>query len=141
VAEASIQRVIWKKAIINCVFNSVCPLLETDNGIFYRNGNAKLIAQRIIAEGIEVASTKGIVLDPADVLNSLLMVSKFSDGQLISTYQDILNKRPTEIETLNFAIAGAAAAAKKEDAAREIRFLGELIALKSALATYSHTPD
>jgi 2-dehydropantoate 2-reductase len=31
-----------------------------------------------------------------------------SDGQKISTYQDILNKRETEIDTLNLAVANAA---------------------------------
>ena len=34
-SEANIQHIIWKKAIANCVFNSVCPLLEADNGILY----------------------------------------------------------------------------------------------------------
>ncbi|HRH44683.1 MAG TPA: 2-dehydropantoate 2-reductase N-terminal domain-containing protein, partial [Pyrinomonadaceae bacterium] len=32
-AEPEIQTLIWKKAIINCVFNSICPLLEIDNGV------------------------------------------------------------------------------------------------------------
>jgi len=35
--EENIQVIIWKKAITNCVFNSICPLLEIDNGVFYRN--------------------------------------------------------------------------------------------------------
>jgi 2-dehydropantoate 2-reductase len=34
VAEANIQIVIWKKVITNCVFNSICSLLEIDNGVF-----------------------------------------------------------------------------------------------------------
>jgi 2-dehydropantoate 2-reductase len=33
-AEENIQPLIWKKAINNCIFNSICPLLETDNGSF-----------------------------------------------------------------------------------------------------------
>ena len=34
--ERNIEKEIWKKAIINAVFNSICPLLETDNGVFAR---------------------------------------------------------------------------------------------------------
>ncbi len=97
--ERSIQPVIWKKAIINSVFNSVCPLLETDNGIFHRNENVLATARRVIAECIEIAAAEGISLHPDEVEESLLQISRSSDGQLISTYQDILNKRETEIET------------------------------------------
>ncbi|RFZ84203.1 hypothetical protein DYU05_00805 [Mucilaginibacter terrenus] len=33
-----------------CVFNSVCPLLEVDNGAFYREPAAMKLAERIIEE-------------------------------------------------------------------------------------------
>ncbi|HZX72947.1 MAG TPA: 2-dehydropantoate 2-reductase N-terminal domain-containing protein, partial [Cyclobacteriaceae bacterium] len=49
-AERDIQTVIWKKAIINSVFNSVCPLLDTDNGIFHRNPQVLQIAESVVAE-------------------------------------------------------------------------------------------
>ena len=39
-AELNIQPVIWKKAIINSVFNSICPLLDIDNGVFHREEGA-----------------------------------------------------------------------------------------------------
>jgi 2-dehydropantoate 2-reductase len=43
-AVKDIQTTIWKKAIANSVFNSVCPLLDIDNGIFHRNETALAIA-------------------------------------------------------------------------------------------------
>lgn len=131
--ERSIQPVIWKKAIINSVFNSVCPLLETDNGIFHRDENVLAIARRVIAECIEIAATEGISLHPDEVEESLLQISRSSDGQLISTYQDILNKRETEIETLNLEIAAIAKKWHKQHLTRETRLLGELTLLKSKL--------
>jgi 2-dehydropantoate 2-reductase len=133
-AEQNIEPVNWTKAIVNSVFNSVCPLLETDNGIFHRNAAALNIAKRIIAECITVAECKGIYLDADKVITSLVMISKASDGQLISTYQDIKNKRRTEIETLNFAITGIAKEFKKVDNVKETRLLGELVYIKSELA-------
>ena len=133
-AETDIQHVIWKKAIVNSVFNSVCPLLEIDNGVFHRNEKALDIAKRVIAECVLIANAAGVLLSGQEVTESLLMISKASDGQLISTYQDIKNKRKTEIETLNFAIVNVAEKLGKSSAVTETRLLGELTKLKSELS-------
>ncbi|KQC02003.1 2-dehydropantoate 2-reductase [Pedobacter sp. Hv1] len=103
-AAENIQAVIWKKVITNCVFNSICPLLEIDNGVFHRNEAALQLAKTVISECVAVATENSIVLTEDEVLQNMLAISKMSDGQKISTYQDILNGRETEIETLNFAI-------------------------------------
>jgi 2-dehydropantoate 2-reductase len=131
--EINIQTVIWKKAIVNSVFNSICPLLEIDNGVFHRNETSLKIAKRVIEECLAVCKEKGVSLSVDEVLESLLLISKFSDGQLISTLQDIRNNRKTEIETLNFAIVNMAIALNLENSARETRLLGELTKLKSEL--------
>ena len=128
-----IQTVIWKKAIANSVFNSVCPLLEIDNGIFHRNETALAIARRVVTECVEIATAMGIALRVDEVVDSLVMISKASDGQLISTLQDIKSKRETEIETLNFSIVNMAKKLNKEAAVAETKLLGELTRLKSQL--------
>lgn len=130
-AETNIQPVIWKKAIVNSVFNSVCPLLETDNGIFHRNPQALQIAESLVSECLCVAEEQGVNLNLAEVMDSLLLISRSSDGQFISTLQDIRNHRPTEIATLNLAIAGMAAT---EKAVIQTRLLGQLTLLKSQLS-------
>lgn len=130
-SEINIQPVIWKKAIINCAFNSICPLLEIDNGIFHRNKEAFEIARRVISECIAIANAKGIMLHPDEVEASLLQISRFSDGQAISTLQDIRNKRKTEIETLNPEIVRIAESLHKQDLVRETKLLGELTRLKA----------
>lgn len=132
-AVADIQTIIWKKAIANSVFNSVCPLLDIDNGVFHRNEMALVIAKRVITECIAIANASGISLSVEEVLESLLMISKASDGQLISTLQDIKNKRETEIETLNFSIVNMAKKLNKEAMVTETKLLGELTKLKSQL--------
>ncbi len=126
-----INRIIWTKTITNCVFNSICPLLDIDNGIFHRNSDALDLAKKMIAECVEIARLEGISLSEDEVTERLLLISKASDGQLISTLQDIRNKRPTEIDTLNFAIARMAAARGKE--VTLTKALGEMIKLRSAL--------
>jgi 2-dehydropantoate 2-reductase len=132
-AETNIQPIIWKKAIINSVYNSICPLLEIDNGIFHRDQEVMAIARRIVEECVTIANAKGIILGVDEVIENLLLISKFSDGQLISTLQDINNKRQTEIETLNFEIVRIAKTLNKEDLVTETKLLGELTKLKSDL--------
>ncbi|MFT3911633.1 MAG: ketopantoate reductase C-terminal domain-containing protein [Ferruginibacter sp.] len=136
--EENIQPIIWTKAIINCVFNSVCPLLETDNGIFHRNEKALRIAKQVVDECIVVALSECIQLSADKVLERLLLISKSSDGQLISTYQDIINKRKTEINTLNFAIAGIADKLNKTGLTTRTKILGELIQIKSEITMENH---
>lgn len=130
-ATADIQPVIWKKAIANCVFNSICPLLETDNGIFHRNPEAMNMARRVIAECTAIAREKGVEIGEGEVVDSVLTISRLSDGQWISTLQDIRNKRPTEIDTLNLAIARMAESIGREGDVPLTRALGQLTQLKS----------
>jgi 2-dehydropantoate 2-reductase len=130
-SDATIDYVVWKKAIINCVFNSVCPLLEVDNGIFHRNAAALDIARRVITECTTIANASGIQLTPHDVEESLLQISRSSDGQLISTLQDIRAGRRTEIDTLNFEVARLAHELGLSHVVQETRLLGELVKLKA----------
>jgi len=133
--------VIWEKAIANSVFNSVCPLLEADNGIFHRNEAALAIARNIIAECVAIAALKGVALQAQNVENTLLRISRLSDGQLISTLQDIRNGRPTEIDTLNGAIAGMADQLGRSDMVSGTRLLGELTKIKADInQTKLHDP-
>ncbi len=129
----SIQTSVWMKVIANCVFNSVCPLLDTDNGIFHRNEHARALAEEIIDECVDIAKRDGVALDAGDVLNTVLQISKASDGQLISTLQDIKKRRPTEIDSLNFAIVRAADRHGELEKVTKTKMLGELIRLKSGL--------
>ena len=138
IEESDIEPVVWKKAIINCVFNSVCPLLEIDNGIFHREKEVLALGIDILREGIATAHAKGIILKEEDVVEQLLQISKASDGQLISTLQDIIAKRPTEIETLNLAIAKMGQDLGKENSVERNALLGKLIWWKSKLHRENH---
>lgn len=131
--EEDIAAVVWKKAIVNCVFNSVCPLLEVDNGIFHRNEAAFMIAERIVSECLVIAKAKKINLNKEEVMESLLKISKLSEGQLISTLQDIRNNRPTELDTLNAEIVRIAIKMNKLNDVPETRLLGELVQLKASI--------
>ncbi len=130
-SEVNIQPIIWKKAIANSVFNSICPLLEIDNGIFHRNEKALAIAQRVISECVTVAQAQGLEISAREVEETLLHISRSSDGQIISTLQDIRNNRKTEIDTFNFEIVRIATSQGSANAVLETKLLGELTQLKA----------
>ena len=65
----------------------------------------------------------GHVTREEDIVHTLLRISKSSEGQLISTYQDIKLKRRTEIETLNIAVVDVARKLMLTDVVKETGFI------------------
>jgi len=131
--EANIQEEVWKKSIANAVFNTICPLLEVDNGVFTRNDDALALANSVIDECIQVARALGINLNHETVLKQVMTISKGSDGQLVSTLQDIQNNQPTEIESLNLEIARLAETLDENIDVSLTKAFGKLIQIKSLL--------
>ncbi len=136
--EQDIVRYIWNKVIINCVFNSICPLLETDIGIIDRNKDARSLAKEIIKECVSLAYLLGVRLDQSEIEESLMLISEKSIGRLISTYVDILNNRRTEIESLNLEIARLADEVGKPELVTTTELLGRLALLKSDETRLKH---
>ena len=121
----------WKKAIINAAFNSICPLIGVDNGIFHRDDGVAAIAEAVIAEASAVAAAIGIRFAERELMDQLLLISRRADGQLISTLQDLNSGRETEIGFLNMEIARSGAALTPPIDTPITRVLGELILAKS----------
>jgi len=130
-SETNIQREVWKKAIINAVFNSICPLLDVDNGIFARDEATANLAREIVKECVTLTDRLNIGLSESELMAQIMLISQGSGGQLISTLQDIKNGRPTEIEFLNLAIARAGAAMQPSLSLPRTELLGKLILAKS----------
>lgn len=134
-ADADIETISWKKALSNIVFNSICPLLDVDNGIFARNGEVMSLADRIIEQCVQVARQRGIALTAGEIHDTVLLISRASDGQDISTLQDIRQGRETEINTLNMELCRLAQEPGLSEIVRETWLLGRMIQLKAMLHT------
>lgn len=130
-AEADIRREVWKKAIINAAFNSICPLLDVDNGLFARDAEAAAIAAGVVGEGVTLAGRLGLDLQESELMDQLLQISARSDGQFISTLQDLRAGRPTEIESLNMEMVRIAGALQPPLELPRIELLGRLIRARS----------
>jgi 2-dehydropantoate 2-reductase len=131
-AESDIQKEIWKKAIINSVFNSICPLLDEDNSVFARNEEVADLAQELVKECITVTDRLEVNLTESEVMQQILSISTIST-QLISTLQDIRKGRRTEIDSLNLEIVRLAAAQQPPLYLPRTELLGKMILAKSVL--------
>ncbi len=129
--EANIQREIWKKAIINSVFNSICPLLDVDNGVFVRDADAANLAREVVGECVTLTDRLNIGLSESELMDQIMLISRASDGQLISTLQDIKAGRQTEMEFLNLEIARVAASLQPRLHLPRIELLGRMTLAKS----------
>lgn len=137
-AEANILRETWKKAIINTVFNSICPLLEIDNGVFARDDATAGLARELVRECLTVTDKLHIDLDERELMERVVEISRRSDGQLISTLQDIRRGRQTEIEYLNLEVAHVAAALRPALCLPRVELLGRLVLAKSRETGMGH---
>lgn len=131
-AEANIQKEIWKKAIINSVFNSLCPLLDVDNNVFVRDEATAHLAGQLVKECITLTDRLNIGLTETEIMQQIMRISTGSK-QLISTLQDIRNGRQTEIESLNLEIARQAASQQPPLHLPQTELLGKIILAKSVL--------
>src|SRR5690606_917286 len=67
--EPDIRRDVWRKVIDNCVFNSICPVLDIDNGVFARDADVAALAREIIRECVAVARAQGAPITEAEVID------------------------------------------------------------------------
>lgn len=130
-SERNLETAIWKKTIVNSVFNSICPLLNTDNGIFHRDQKAFGLAGEIVAECVEVARAGGILLTKSEVMEQVVQISRRSEDVLISTLQDIRNGKETEMESLNLELVRIGNSLKPAVRLERTKLLGELVQAKS----------
>ena len=131
--ESRIEREVWKKAILNAAFNAICPLITIDNGVFDRDRDVARIARTVIEEAASVARGIGVDLETDELMEHLLLISRRARGQLISTLQDLLSGRETEIEFLNVAISQVGASLRPPIDPKVTRILGELVQAKSRI--------
>lgn len=101
----NINDFIWGKAVNNIAINSACAITRLNIGSFLSEPKGWFITEQCIREVIAVANAKGIKLNFDTVTESIQKntIPKFG-SHYPSTAQDVMNKKTTEIETLNGAI-------------------------------------
>ena len=97
---------IWTKLLINVGINALTAIHRYPNGELLESDETKNKLTAAVKEAEAVARAKGINL-PGDPLAMTLDVCKNTAKNISSMLQDINNKRPTEIDSINGEIVAA----------------------------------
>jgi 2-dehydropantoate 2-reductase len=99
-----INAVIWSKLIINCGINAIASLCRLPNGTVLEYEGTKELLRQAVFEATKVAKRKKIKLIYDDPLQKVESVCIACADNICSMLQDIIQKRPTEIDFINGAI-------------------------------------
>jgi 2-dehydropantoate 2-reductase len=102
---ASLQ---WGKLVVNAALNPLGALLRETNEVFAERESARAVFLAVIRESAAVAAAAGIALPYADPESYALGVMRATAGNRCSMLQDVENRRPTEIDSINGAVVRAA---------------------------------
>lgn len=96
--EENINRRMWEKFAINCSINLLTVLHACKNGdLRLYNEELKLLTGEIAG----VLNAYDVPIPPHELLKLVIQTLDSTASNYSSTYQDVLNKRPTELSYLN----------------------------------------
>jgi 2-dehydropantoate 2-reductase len=100
-----LEAVVWGKLVVNAGINALTALLRVPNATLAENPAVRSLVSRAIAEAAAVASARGVSLPYHDPLQHVLQVARATGANRSSMLQDALRGSPTEIATINGAVA------------------------------------
>jgi 2-dehydropantoate 2-reductase len=99
----------WTKLLFNAATNPLCALTGLTHGEMWDHAPTRELSGGLVAEGLAVARALGIELQD-DPLTLIAEGARINYRHRPSMLQDVLAKRPTEIEMLNGGIVREGAA-------------------------------
>jgi 2-dehydropantoate 2-reductase len=99
-----LNSLLWGKLIVNVGINAVAAITRLRNGQLSRFPEILAIIQEAVKEAATVAKAKNVTLPYADPLTRVLEVCSATSDNVSSMLQDVLSKRPTEIDSINGAV-------------------------------------
>jgi 2-dehydropantoate 2-reductase len=95
---------VWEKLAFNAALNALAMITEARNGQMDNEAGLR-IAQAIVEEAVAVARARGIVLDAEAIRQTVKVALAKHPSHEASMLQDRRAGRPTEIESINGAVA------------------------------------
>ena len=99
---------IWEKVAFNVALNSLCAVTRRTVGGLGAAAEGRKLAHAVANEVLSVAQAEGLAVLSERTHATIDHALDHHGGHKPSMLQDLLAKRPTEIETLNGAVARAA---------------------------------
>ena len=100
----NVMELIWSKLIINVGINALTAVLKVKNGELLNMEETRKLMDMAVLEAVNVAEKAGIRFNGDDMVKKVKEVALATAENKSSMLQDILNKRKTEIDTINGAI-------------------------------------
>ncbi len=99
---------LWAKLFVNVGINALTAIHDCPNGDLLTLPGVGAEMKAAVEEARRVAEAKGIAVD-TDPYRTTVEVCRATAANISSMRQDVLKKRPTEIEAINGAVAREAA--------------------------------
>ena len=99
-----LNSLLWGKLIVNVGINALAAITRLKNGQLPQFPEALVIIEEAVKEAATVAKARRVTLPYADPLSRVLEVCSATSDNVSSMLQDVLNKRPTEIDAINGAV-------------------------------------
>lgn len=100
-----IKSVIWSQLVINVGIDALSAITRLRNGQLIKSEGTKEILRQAVSEAVKVAKRKGVKLLYDDPLQKVESICAATSSDISNMLEDILNKRKTEIDSLNGAIS------------------------------------
>jgi 2-dehydropantoate 2-reductase len=97
----NVMGLIWDKLLVNVGINALTALTELHNGELLHYPELTDIMEAAVKEASQVALAKGVSLQYSDPVAHTKEVCVNTANNKSSMLQDILNKKPTEIDMIN----------------------------------------
>lgn len=101
-----IQRLIWRKVLVNVAINALTAILRVRNGVLLEHEPALRLMEEAVREAVRAAATRGIHLAEDEAVAQAKEVARRTAKNRSSMLVDILAGRRTEIDFINGAITG-----------------------------------
>lgn len=101
----NIRADLWTKLAMNCAYNAVSALTAERYGTVMRDPAVHEVMKGVLDETIAVAAKTGVTLSREVLLETARRLGEAMIDALSSTAQDLLQGKPTEIDSLNGLVA------------------------------------
>jgi len=99
-----VEGLIWGKLIVNVGINALAAITGVRNGRLPEIPEARCIMERAVDEALTVSFKMGVRLPYEEPFARVLEVCRMTSQNRASMLQDVLKKRPTEVDFINDAI-------------------------------------
>jgi 2-dehydropantoate 2-reductase len=100
----NIEHEIWRKAIINSSINPLTGFLRCKNGYLLDNPLLEKTVEAVCKESCEIAAAHGIRVSPGEMIQKTKEVILDTAQNYSSMLQSILQRKRTEIDSINGAL-------------------------------------